>query len=187
MTCNTLKNEKKCLVRRGETLLFIGLTLFIGLSVTRCSKDNSQSKQAQTTAKKDKAVAKSLKKFILTTCANHNPSAMFIKYQHLAQYLQKSTGFHIELFQPEDFKEFKSKIQNQEVDFLFVDPVVYLEIKDSINTNHLYGRLSGLGGELKDKPYETGCLIARADSMINSLEDLKGKGVLFGSQRSAIK
>ena len=68
-----------------------------------------------------------------------------------------------------------------------MDPMVYLEIKDSINQKYLYARLSGLEGDLKDKPYETGCLIARADSMIKSIEDVKGKRVLFGSQRSATK
>lgn len=187
MNTNISKNKKKSLFRIVKTSLYIGLALFIALSFIRCSKDNAKDKPAQSATKKNKAVAKNLKKFILITCPNQKPSSMFIKYNHLANYLQKSTGFQIELFQPKDFKEFKNKIKNQEVDFLFVDPVVYLEIEDFINKNHIYARSSGLEGELKDKPFETACIIARADSMIKTIKDVKGKRVIFGPQRSATK
>jgi len=185
MNTNTSKNEKKSLFRIIKTSLFISLALFTALSFIGCSKDNSKSKPAQSTTEKDEAVAKNLKKFTLITCSNQKPSSMFSKYHHLANYLQKSTGFQIEILHPKDFNEFKSKIKNQEVDFLFVDPVVYLEVHNFLDKNHLYASLSGLEGELKDKPFETACIIARADSMIKTIKDVKGKRVIFASQKSA--
>lgn len=181
------KNEKKFLFRIRKISLCTGLALFIALSFIGCSKYNAQDKPAQSTTEKDEAVAKNIKEFILITCTNHKPSSRYIKYNHLANYLQKSTGFQIELYQPKNLKEFKNKIKNQEVDFLFIDPVMYLEIEDFINKNHLYARLSGLEGELKDKPFETACIIARADSMIKTIKDIKGKSVIFGPQRYATK
>ena len=182
---NTEKNDM--MLRILKRSLIISLTALIAFYFIGCAKDNSGMKPAQSIEKADGAAAKTKKRFILITCPIQKPTSMFIRYNRLSNYLKKSTGFEIELFKPEDFKEFKKKIVDQEADLLFVEPVVYLELEDSINKNHLYGRLSGFEGELKDRPFETGSIFARVDSGIKTIKDIKGKKMAFGARKSAAK
>ena len=187
MNSHNQKNKNKAIWEAIKRSLFIGLALLLAFSFISCSQDNSPGKPSQSRARKNEITTKTLKKFIMIACPNPQNSVSFIKFNNLSHYLEKSTGFTIELFVPKNFKEFKNKIKNQEVDFLYVDPVLYLEIENFINKNYIYARLSGLEGELKNKPFETACIIARADSMIKTIEDVKGKKVIFGPQKSATK
>jgi phosphonate transport system substrate-binding protein len=112
---------------------------------------------------------------------------MFSKFRLFSDYLSRNTGFNVELLVPRDFEEFVSKVENHEADFYYLDPAIYLTLRDHFNKNGLYASLCGFINDYKHKPLETGCIVARADSNIRTIEDVKGKSIVFGPKRSATK
>ncbi|MBN2373104.1 PhnD/SsuA/transferrin family substrate-binding protein [bacterium] len=169
-----------------KTMVICATALIVFCSAG-CQKGNSGANPSKSTEKQKIVLADVPKRFLLVTCPIQRNSSMAIRYRRLSNYLQKSAGFEIALYEPKDSKDFRKKIKNQEVDFLFVDPALYLEIKDSLNKDHLYSRISVLDGELKGRPFETGSIFVRADSGIKAIKDTKGKTASIGSRQSATK
>jgi len=102
------------------------------------------------------------------------------KFHSLVSYLKQETGFNIEFIVPKDAAEFERAIKNKEIEFVFLDPHIYVKSADLYDKNTLISALSGKGSTS-----HSGVVIARKGGGINKLEDLKGKAVMFGPKRSA--
>jgi len=106
----------------------------------------------------------------------------FKKFQPLVKYLKEETGLDIKLVVPKDAAEFERAIKNEDIDFAFLDPHMYVIFASLYNKDSLIGALTREG-----TASQAGVVIARKDGNINKLEDLIGKSVMFGPKLSAAK
>ncbi len=106
----------------------------------------------------------------------------FKKFNPLAVYLEQETGFKIKLIIPTDSEGFERSIRSGDIDFAFLDPHTYIKLANLFNKSALIKTLT-----LKGAIFQCGIVIARKDSHIRKIEDLKGKMVMFGSRFSAAK
>jgi phosphonate transport system substrate-binding protein len=111
-----------------------------------------------------------------------NAVMTFKKFHPLVTYLKQETGFDIRLVVPRDFAEFERTIKNGNIDFAFQDPHTYVKLASLYGKGALVRALTREGATS-----QSGVVIARKDSLINKVEDLKGKTVMFGPKLSAAK
>jgi phosphate/phosphite/phosphonate ABC transporter binding protein len=105
---------------------------------------------------------------------------VFMKFNPLATYLRQETGLDIRLVVPKDSMAFEKDVINDDIDFAFQDPYTYVRMAK------LYNRDALLRGLTRDgEKVQSGVVIARKDSGTNTVEDLKGKTVMFGPKLSA--
>ena len=110
------------------------------------------------------------------------PEAQMKKmFEPLAQYLEQKTGDKVTLVVPADFAAFKQTVASGQVDYAFSNPLVYVQLKKE-----------GVAGDAlvvaseKDSGTEfRGIMIARKDSPIAKLDQLKSKKLVFVDQDSA--
>jgi phosphonate transport system substrate-binding protein len=101
-------------------------------------------------------------------------------FNPLAEYLAKETGEKVVLVIPKDFEAFKNMVKAGQVDIAFANPLIYVELKKAANLEPL-----ALSSELKSGTRFRGIIIARKDSGIEKLQDLKGKKLSFVDKDSA--
>lgn len=106
----------------------------------------------------------------------------FKKFHPLMIYLQESTGFDVEMVTPKDYSEFEWAVKNQEIDFVFQDPHTYVALSKFLDRKSLLSALAWDG-----KQTQSGLVIARKDSGIRRIEDLRGRNVMFGPKLSVAK
>jgi len=106
----------------------------------------------------------------------------FKKFQPLVKYLKEETGLNIKLVVPEDAAEFERAIKNEDIDFAFLDPHMYVRFARLFDKGALIRALNREG-----TASQSGVVIARKDNNINKLEDLIGKSVMFGPKLSTAK
>ncbi len=106
----------------------------------------------------------------------------FKVFQPLALYLEGKLGRPVELVIPQDFYAFESVIKKNKVDFAYQAPHTYVRLVSYYNPDSLLKALTPEGEET-----HRGLIITRKDSSIRSLEDLKGKMFIFGSELSTAK
>jgi phosphonate transport system substrate-binding protein len=104
------------------------------------------------------------------------------KFHSLVTYLKQETGFDIEFIVPKYPTEFERAIKNGEIEFVFLDPHIYVKSADLYDKDTLISALTGNGSTS-----QSGVVIARKGGGINKLEDLKGKVVMFGPKLSAAR
>ncbi len=104
------------------------------------------------------------------------------KAQPLSSYLETALHRKIIIQVPHNYDEFFRIIRKGGTDFAFQSPHLFLQLEDHYKTDDLLTSLSVSG-----KKTCTALLVARADSDINNIEDLKGKTVLFGPEYSTVK
>lgn len=104
------------------------------------------------------------------------------KFHSLVTYLKQETGFNIEFIVPKDLAEFERTIKNKEIEFVFLDPYIYVKSADLYDKDTLISALT-----CKGSTSHSGVVIARKGGGINKLEDLKGKVVMFGPKLSAAR
>lgn len=110
------------------------------------------------------------------------PEAQMKKmFEPLAQYLEQKTGDTVTLIVPADFAAFKQTVASGQVDYAFSNPLVYVQLKKE-----------GVAGDAlvvaseKDSGTEfRGIIVARKDSPIAQLDQLKNKRLVFVDQDSA--
>jgi phosphonate transport system substrate-binding protein len=98
----------------------------------------------------------------------------------LAEYLSKETGENVSLVIPKDFTAFKESVKSGKVDIGFANPLVYVQLKKDADVNPL-----ALSSEVKAGTKFRGIIIARKDTGIERLQDLKGKKLIFVDKDSA--
>ena len=106
----------------------------------------------------------------------------FKKFHSLVTYLKQETGFDIKIVVPMDSAGFERAIRSGDIDFTFQDPHTYVRYADLYDRGALVRALT-----LEGTTSQSGVVIARKDSLISKLEDLKGKTVMFGPTLSAAK
>lgn len=106
----------------------------------------------------------------------------FKKFHPLVSYLAEKTGFSFKLVIPRDYAEFNRGIKNGDIDFALQDPNLYAMLASLYDQSTIMRSLNPEGGVL-----QAGVVIARQDSSVRTLADLKGKNVMFGPKLSAAR
>lgn len=101
-------------------------------------------------------------------------------YAPLAEYLSKETGEKVSLVIPKTFEDFKQVAKAGQIDIGFANPLIYIELKDKANIDPL-----ALSSEVKSGTRIRGIIIARKDSNITKVQELKGKKLVFMDRDSA--
>jgi phosphate/phosphite/phosphonate ABC transporter binding protein len=101
-------------------------------------------------------------------------------FDPLAEYLTKETGEKVSIVVTKDFTAYKDAIQAGQFDIGFSNPVIYVQLKQNTNLAPL-----ALSAEKKAGTRFRGVIIARKDSGIEKVQDLKGKKLVFVDEDSA--
>lgn len=98
-----------------------------------------------------------------------------------ARYLERETGIKVTLVVPKDFDTFTKMAIAGEFDLAYANPLIYVQVKKATPEIEPLSMTSepGEGTALK------GVIIARADSPISSVKDLRGKKISFVDRGSA--
>lgn len=102
-------------------------------------------------------------------------------FEPLAAYLSKETGEKVTLVVPSDFAAFKKTVESGKVDYAFANPLVYVQLKKSGSAQEPLGIASEKEGGTEFR----GIIIARKDSAVSNVAQLKGKKLIFVDQDSA--
>jgi phosphate/phosphite/phosphonate ABC transporter binding protein len=107
-----------------------------------------------------------------------SPAIMFRKFSPLAEYLSKKLGRRVDLKVAVDFQGAIEDIGKGITQFCFMTPSTYIEA-------HMKYGVSVLGKALRDgKPFQHSVIIARSDSPVNEIRDIKGRSFAFGDLHS---
>jgi phosphonate transport system substrate-binding protein len=105
---------------------------------------------------------------------------LYDMFNPLALYLSKETGEKVCLVIPRDFDAFKAAARAGQIDVGFANPLIYVQLKKEMLLDPL-----ALASETKAGPRFRGVIIARKDSAIRSIGDLRGKRLVFVEKSSA--
>jgi phosphonate transport system substrate-binding protein len=95
-------------------------------------------------------------------------------FNPLAEYLTREIGEKVTLVIPKNFDAVREAVIAGQIDIGFVNPLIYIQIKDKFNIEPL-----ALSSEVKSGTRLRGIIIVRKDSGITKLQDLKGKKFSF--------
>lgn len=123
------------------------------------------------------AASAEIKFGILPRLSATEMSAMFTP---LAEYLTKETGEKVTLVIPKDFETYKEAVKAGQVDMGFSNPLIYVQLKQGTAMDPL-----ALSSEVKGGTKFRGIIVARKDSGIEKVQDLKGKKLSFVDKDSA--
>jgi phosphonate transport system substrate-binding protein len=98
----------------------------------------------------------------------------------LANYLSAETGEKVTLVIPKNFDAFKAEAKAGHFDLGFSNPLIYVQVKKHANLDPL-----ALATEPKAGAKFRGIIVARKDSGIEKVQDLKGKKLVFVDRNSA--
>jgi len=98
----------------------------------------------------------------------------------LADYLTRQTGEKVTLVIPKDFDAFKETVRKGEVDLGFANSLIYVQLKKDSALEPL-----AVSAEKEWGTKFRGIIIARKDSGIEKVPDLKGKKLIFVEKDSA--
>jgi len=105
---------------------------------------------------------------------------MTTMFTPLAEYLSRETGEKVSLVIPKDFDAFKALMASGQADMGFANPLVFVQLKK----NDASLDLLGLSSEKSGTKFR-GIIIARKDSGIEKVQDLKGRKLIFVEEDSA--
>jgi phosphonate transport system substrate-binding protein len=100
-------------------------------------------------------------------------------FNPLTEYLSKEIGEKVTLVIPKTFDGVMEAVKAGQMDIGFVNPLIYIQIKDKINIEPL-----ALSSEVKSGTRLRGIIIVRKDSGFTKLQDLKGKKFSFVEEDS---
>ena len=106
----------------------------------------------------------------------------FTMFHQLITYLKQETGFDIKMVVPKNLTEFERDLKNRDIDFVLQDPHTYVRLEGLYRKNTLIRALNPDGTAT-----QSAVVVARKDTGINKLEDIKGKTVMFGPKLSTHK
>jgi phosphonate transport system substrate-binding protein len=109
-----------------------------------------------------------------------SPQELMTMFGPLAEYLSKETGEKVTLVIPKDFEAYKAAVKAGQVDLGFSNPIIYVQLKKETALEPL-----ALSAEPKAGARFRGIIIARKDSGIEKVQDLKGKKLIFVDKDSA--
>lgn len=92
----------------------------------------------------------------------------------LAEYLSKEIGDKVVLVIPKEFADFKDLVARGQVDLGYANPLLYVQLRRDANVEPL-----AVASEPKVGVRFRGVIVTRKDSGIATLQDLKGKKLIF--------
>ncbi|OGW27115.1 MAG: hypothetical protein A2X59_04615 [Nitrospirae bacterium GWC2_42_7] len=107
-----------------------------------------------------------------------SPAEMFKKFSPLADYLSKRLKRRIDLKVAVDFKGALKDIEHGITQFCFMTPSTYIEANKQAGVQVLVTALRD------GNPFQHSVVVAKSDSNINSIEDIKGHSFAFGDAHS---
>lgn len=108
-----------------------------------------------------------------------NAKMTFKMFKPMADYLSQALKRPVKLVTAKNFSQFWTAVQRQEFDLVHYNQLHYIE---SAKSGY---RVILMNEEFGEKTM-SGALAVRNDSNINSVEDLRGKRILFGGGRTAM-
>ncbi|MCW5201886.1 phosphate/phosphite/phosphonate ABC transporter substrate-binding protein [Desulfobulbus sp. US4] len=137
------------------------------LTLQACNTDEGGDKPAAASASNEKPL-----KFGFMICDSRKMSQE--RFAPFTAYLEEKLGRKVEMILKNTF-EFESLIKNKEVDFFHVNSIVAVLLKEKYKADLLAIDIRGRNGYKA-----TGTLIARKDSGIKTIDDMRGKSMVFG-------
>jgi phosphonate transport system substrate-binding protein len=105
---------------------------------------------------------------------------LFTMFNPLAEYLTRETGEKVSIVIPKDFDAFKSAVKAGQLDAGFANSLIYVQLRRNVAIEPL-----AVASELKAGTRFRGIIITRADSGIKTLQDLRGRKLVFVERDSA--
>jgi phosphonate transport system substrate-binding protein len=115
----------------------------------------------------------------LVTVPRLSAAELQTMFAPLTDYLTREVGEKVALVVPKDFDGVKEAVKAGKADIGFVNPLIYIQVKQSVNIEPL-----ALSSEVKSGTRIRGIIVARKDSGVAKLQDLKGKKFVFVEQDS---
>lgn len=107
-----------------------------------------------------------------------SPAEMFKKFSPLAEYLSKKLKRKVDLKVAVDFKGALKDIEHGITQFCFMTPSTYIEANKQAGVQVLVTALRD------GNPFQHSVVVAKSDSNIASIEDIKGHSFAFGDPHS---
>ena len=111
-----------------------------------------------------------------------DPVETYKKFHPLVHYLESRTGRRVTLQVPRDYNTFLRMVRQGQTDFSYQSAHIFLTLEQYLSPEM---RLSTL--TVSGKRQYHALLVARSDSSIETIGDLRGKSVLFGPRQSTLK
>jgi len=118
---------------------------------------------------------------LLGMLPRHNPIETTRMYLPLAKYLSKHLGRKVQLVTPKNFPTFWRNVTNKQFDIVNFNQFHYVKSHKEIGYD-VFGVIEEFG-----ESTITGSIIVRKDSGINTVQDLKGKHIIFGGGKKAMQ
>jgi len=96
------------------------------------------------------------------------------RFGPFAAYLSEKTGRKFEMILANTF-EFEDLIKEKKIDFFHLNSIIAIILKEKFNADLIVVGIRGRNGYKA-----TGTIISRKDSGIKTIEDMRGKSMLFG-------
>jgi phosphate/phosphite/phosphonate ABC transporter binding protein len=107
-----------------------------------------------------------------------SPAVMFKKFSPLGDYLAGKLGRPVDLKVAVDFQSAVEDVGQGVTQLCFMTPSTYIEAREKFGVKVLVKALRD------GKPFQHSVIVARADSGIDSLEEIKGRSFAFGDPHS---
>jgi phosphonate transport system substrate-binding protein len=124
------------------------------------------------------ALAHAQQVFRVTTIPEEAATEQVRKFTPLAQYLEKQLGTKVEFTPVSDYPAAVEALVNKKVDLVWFGGFTYVQA-----SNRSGGKVVPIAQREEDTKFQS-VFIAKKDSGIKTLADMKGKQVSFGSQSS---
>lgn len=108
-------------------------------------------------------------------CPKYNPRIMYQLYQPFIDYLNETTPYQFEIKLSRVYQDTIDRLGSGEIIIASCGPVSYIKAKEKYGVKPILRALSKDG-----KPNYRGIIIVRQDSLIQKLEDIKGRSFAFG-------
>jgi phosphonate transport system substrate-binding protein len=108
------------------------------------------------------------------------PARIYQQWQPFVDYVEKKSGYKIEIIIPRGFNKIKKKIENKHVDMFYTNSYVFYRLNQAGKALPL-AQMQNLEGNIMSNSV----IFVRSDSGINNLNELKNKSVAFVSPAGA--
>ncbi len=118
---------------------------------------------------------------VMAIFPRRNAAATITLFKPMASYLSKQLGREVKLVTARNFPSFWQGVVTNQYDIVHYNQYHYIKSHDE------YGYEAILKNEEFGEAFISGALVVRNDSGLNTLQDLKGKKILFGGGPKAMQ